>query len=250
MAFGAARRRLEGVVQQAFLRAGLDLRRVRRGDGEHSQVRPRATYSPWNTDSAFREVYERASDHTLVDIYRCYELWSLVHEVASVPGALIEVGVWRGGTGALIAKAAKLAGIADPVYLCDTFSGVPKAGSRDPAYRGGEHADTSEAIVRALLARVDAGNARIVPGIFPDESAQTVDAERFRFAHVDVDTHASAKDCVDCIWPRLSPGGVMVFDDYGFDGLGGVRELVDELRGTADRLFVHNLNGHALFLKR
>jgi O-methyltransferase len=250
MALGAARRRLEGVVQQAFLRAGLDLRRVRRADGEHSQVLPRATYSPWNVDGAFRELYERARDNTLVDVYRCYELWSLVREVAPVPGALIEVGVWRGGTGALIAKAARLAGIADPVYLCDTFSGVPKAGSHDPAYRGGEHADTSEAIVRALLARVDASNARIVPGIFPEESAQAIAAARFRFAHIDVDTHASAKDCEDYLWPRLSPGGVMVFDDYGFDGLGGVRELVDELRGTADRLFVHNLNGHALLLKR
>lgn len=250
MALGAARRTFEGMVQRALLRAGLDVRRVRRLDGEHAQVLPRATYSPWNTDRAFREVYERVEGHTLVDVYRCYELWSLVREVAHVPGALIEIGVWRGGTGALIAKAAGLAGIADLVYLCDTFRGVPKATSRDPAYRGGEHADTSEAVVKELLATVGANNVRVVSGVFPDQSAQAVAAEHLRFAHIDVDTYASAKDCVEYVWPRLSPGGVVVFDDYGFEGLGGVRELVDELRGPPDRLFVHNLNGHALLLKR
>jgi O-methyltransferase len=250
MALGAARRAFESAVQQALLSVGLDVRRVRRADGDHAQVLPRATYSPWNTDASFRAVFERIERHTLVDVYRCYELWSLVREVAHVPGALIEIGVWRGGTGALIAKAASLAGIADPVYLCDTFSGVPKATSHDPAYRGGEHADTSQEIVLDLLARLGVNNARIVPGIFPDESARAVEAERLRLAHVDVDTYASAKDCVEYLWPRLAPGGVVVFDDYGFDGLGGVREMVDGLRGPADRLFVHNLNGHALLLKR
>jgi O-methyltransferase len=236
-------------VQKWLERLGLDVRRARRHDAEYAHVRPIATYSPWNTDPGFRALFERIEGHTLVDVYRCHELWSLVPQLARVPGALIEVGVWRGGTAAVIAKSASIAGIGDPLYLCDTFRGVPKAGTHDPVYRGGEHANTSRETVEALLADLGLTNARLVPGIFPDESAAAVAATQFRLAHVDVDVYQSAKDCFRYLWPRMSVGGVVVFDDYGFDGTGGVREYVDELRGPADRLVVHNLNGHALVVK-
>jgi hypothetical protein len=62
--------------------------------------------------------------NTLVDIYRCYELWTLVEQTSKLAGGIMEVGVWRGGTGALIARKALIAGVEDPVYLCDTFQGV------------------------------------------------------------------------------------------------------------------------------
>jgi O-methyltransferase len=237
------------VVQKTLQRLGLDVRRARRTDAEYALVVPPATYAPWNVDQDFARTYEQIREHTLVDVYRCYELWSLTRELAHVPGALIEVGVWRGGTGAIVAKSAALAGIGDCVYLCDTFCGVPKAGERDPVYRGGEHADTSRASVEALIGKLGLSNVAIAAGVFPDETAREVRADRFRFAHIDVDTYRSAKDCVEYLWPRMSAGAVVVFDDYGFDGLRGVREYADELRGKPDRLFVHNLNGHGLLIK-
>jgi O-methyltransferase len=239
---------LATLVQDGLRRVGLDVRRAREPRAEYEDVHPRAMYSPWNTDAEFRALYTRIERSTLVDIYRCYELWSLTRELSHVPGAIIEIGVWRGGTGAILARGARRAGIEEPVYLCDTFQGVPKAGPRDPIYRGGEHADTSRAIVEKLLSELSL-EARIVPGIFPDESAAAVKAERFRLAHVDVDVYESAKDCVSYLWPRMSVGGVVVFDDYGFDGLRGIREYADELRGAPDRLFFHNLNGHGLLIK-
>jgi O-methyltransferase len=236
-------------VQKWLERVGLDVRRARRHDAEYAHVLPHATYSPWNTDAAFRALHGRIEGHTLVDVYRCYELWTLVRELEGVSGALSEIGVWRGGTAAVIAKSAALAGIREPLYLCDTFRGVPKAGGRDPVYRGGEHADTSREVVEALLTDLGLTNARVVPGVFPDESAGAVRAAQFRLAHVDVDVYESARDCFAYLWPRLAVGGVVVFDDYGFDGTGGVRQYVDELRGHDDRLVIHNLNGHALVIK-
>jgi O-methyltransferase len=224
------------------------VRRIRRADGEYATIVPEATYAPWNNDPEFRGVYDAVKDHSLVDVFRSYELWSLTRQLAGIPGALIEVGVWRGGSGALIATAARRAGIADPLYLCDTFEGVPKAGDRDPDYRGGEHADTSQAVVERLLSRLGVSNVTVVPGIFP-ESAGAIASRQFRLAHIDVDVYRSARECMSYLWPRLSVGGIVVFDDYGFDGTRGVRECVDELRKGPDRMFIHNLNGHGLLLK-
>ena len=69
---------------------------------EYETVEPIATYSPWNADPIYQDTYNQISEHTLVDNYRCWELWSLVEQSAKLnAGHILEVGVWRGDTGAI-----------------------------------------------------------------------------------------------------------------------------------------------------
>ena len=157
--------------------------------------------------------------------------------------------MWRGGTGALIARQCQLAGIEDQVYLCDTFKGVVKASSRDAAYVGGEHADTNQAAVLELIDALKLGRVRILEGVFPDQTGHLVNDRQFRFCHVDVDVYDSAKDILKWVWPRLVPGGIIVYDDYGFHSCVGITRFVNEERVHGDRLVIHNLNGHAIVIK-
>lgn len=215
----------------------------------HTLNIPYATRAPWLDDAAFMALFGAVRSHTLVDLYRCHELWDLAGQMAAVPGELLEVGVWRGGTGAILAAAA--ARLPEPrlVHLCDTFSGVVKAGDLDPDYNGGEHADTSEMTVITLLNALGLGNARLWKGIFPDDSADRVGDGPFCLCHIDVDVHDSARDILDWVWPRLSIGGAVVFDDYGFITCRGIARLVDTLPPLAGRLVLRNLNGHAVLIK-
>ncbi len=207
-------------------------------------------YAPWNSDLEFQAVYEQIQGKTLVDIYRCYELWTLVGQTRKLNGAILEVGVWRGGTGALMAKKDQLGGSNHSVYLCDTFEGVVKAGSQDDHYKGGEHSDTSQESVEDLLRTLKIANARILKGIFPDQTAHLIDpGVRFRLCHIDVDVYQSAKDVMDWIWDRMVPGGMIVYDDYGFPGCQGITRYVNEQVAEADRMTLHNLNGHAIVIK-
>jgi O-methyltransferase len=220
------------------------------GSGEYGSVLPRADYTPWNLDAEFLNTYEKVRENTLVDIYRCWELWTLAGQTARLhPGAILEVGVWRGGTGALLAKRLVLAGLEGPVYLCDTFEGVVKAGRQDGFYKGGEHADTSKELVERLLESLQIKNAQVIPGIFPDVSGSRLADSSFRLVHIDVDTYQSAKDVMEWVWDRLVPGGMVVHDDYGFSFCGGITRLVNEQAAHADRLVLHNLNGHAIIIK-
>jgi O-methyltransferase len=213
-------------------------------------VSPQATYRPWTKDSEFQRVYSAIRSSTLVDEYRCFELWNLVEQSAKLErGALIEIGAWRGGTGALIGAQAVKCGIEDPVYLCDTFKGVVKAGPMDSAYEGGEHSDTTLQAVEELLRRMSLRNVRILSGIFPDETGDDVADNEFRFCHVDVDVYLSAKDIVDWVWHRMVRGGIIVFDDYGFYSCDGITKYVESHMNTSDRIFMHNLNGHAVVIK-
>jgi len=217
---------------------------------EYERILPLATYSPWGIDKEFLNVFNIIRNNTLVDIYRCYEIWQLVEQVSKLDGIFLEVGVWRGGTGALIAQKSKTLGLTDTIYLCDTFHGVVKAGPKDSGYKGLEHADTSVDIVEELLIKkLGLDNFKILQGIFPDESSQVVSNEKVKFCHIDVDVYESAKDIDKWIWERLVVGGIIVYDDYGFKGCTGIKNFVNEQRSLDDRIVVHNLNGHAVVIK-
>ena len=213
----------------------------------HEQIIPYATYAPWANDNEFLQVYDVIKDFTLVDKYRCYELWYFSKQVIPLKGDVIEIGVWKGGTGSLIASASQ-AGAGSNVFLCDTFEGVVKAGDKDTRYKGGEHSDTNEGIVNNLLESLQIKSATILKGIFPDDFKEQMANKTFKFCHIDVDAYLSAKDVFEFIWPRLIVGGVVVFDDCGFHGCDGVTKLFNEIQAP-NGFKVYNLNGHGIISK-
>jgi O-methyltransferase len=220
-------------------------------DFQYSAVTPAANYSPWLADSEFSKIYLEIKSHTLVDIFRCYELWELTEHIHNLNSnaAFIEVGVWKGGTAGIIAKKLSLLGSNVAFFLADTFEGVVKATDKDSTYNGSEHADTSQEIVENLLSN-KYHKYTILKGIFPDDTSHLIDDTiQFGFCHIDVDVYESSKDIVDWIWSRMIKGGVLVFDDYGFHTCDGVTKYVNEQKNKSDRVIVHNLNGHALMIK-
>ena len=214
----------------------------------HRNVVPFTTYAPWVDDIEFNEIYTIVKDYTMVDIYRLYELWSFVKRNNKLGGDILEVGVWRGGSGCILAKSAQL--FSDcRVYLADTFSGVVKATEHDPIYKGGEHSDTGSEIVESLVNKLDLKNVKVLIGLFPDEiDIMNTENLKLKLCHIDVDTYKSAKDIFYHIWPHMVKGGAVIFDDYGFIGCEGVTKLCNEI-DEKDATFIYNLNGHAIFIK-
>src|SRR5690606_5169117 len=122
----------------------------------YAAVTPGANYAPWYGDKDFQKIYVQAKKNTLVDKYRCYELWELTKKAAQLfpDGHFLEVGVWRGGTAAVIGHQLAKLGSKVKFYLADTFEGVQKSSKEDTFYNDGEHADTDQSVVQSLLANV------------------------------------------------------------------------------------------------
>jgi O-methyltransferase len=234
-------------------RIGLDLRTVHRetwAGANYESLRPWAAYAPWRKDGEFMRIYNIVAEYTLVDLYRCWELWDLAWQCARLPGDFLEVGAWRGGTAGILCARAAQCGEPRTVYIADTFSGVVKSSKKDPRYRDGEHSDTSaDTVVSLLRDKLGVRNYKILKGIFPEETGHLSEHEPLSLCHIDVDVYQSAKDVMEWCWPRLSPGGVVVFDDYGFDSTPGITEYVDEVKRDTDCLSFYNLNGHAVLVK-
>jgi O-methyltransferase len=216
----------------------------------HEIIVSNATYSPWGNDQLFLKTYNIIKNNTLVDIYRCYALWDFLMQNNDVQGHILEIGVWKGGTGCLLAKAASMKLPDYKVYLVDTFEGVVKAGSEDTNYKGGEHADTNKEVVLQLIEKLHLSNTKVLEGIFPDDiNFNELNIEnQVKLCHIDVDTYQSAKDIFEYIWPHIIKGGAVIFDDYGFWGCEGVTKLVNQIK-PINAVSIYNLNGQSIFIK-
>ena len=73
---------------------------------------------------------------------------------------------------------------------------------------------------------------------------------KLSMVHIDVDVYSSAKAVWDWVQPYLSIGSVVVFDDFGFISCSGVTKFVNEIRESPSYFYLHNLNGHAVFIKK
>ena len=58
----------------------------------------------WSGDQAFLSFFKEIEDRTLVSIDRCYSLFQLARYATHREGEIAEVGVYRGGTGRLLAR--------------------------------------------------------------------------------------------------------------------------------------------------
>ena len=167
--------------------------------------------------------YRAVRRNTLVDVWRCYELWSLVGELRDVPGAILEVGVWRGGTGALMAARAAALGHRRAGLPLRHLEGVVKTGAVDTYYHDGKHDDASHEHVERAHRGLGLENVELLQGSLPRRHRRPQSpTQTFRLCHCDVDVYQSAKDVFDWVGRGSSPGGVVVFDDYGFPACPGV----------------------------
>jgi asparagine synthase (glutamine-hydrolysing) len=163
-----------------------------------------------------------------------------------VPGDFIEAGVALGGSAILLAKC-KAPTVT--LHLYDVFAMIPPPGPQDGAdahqryevIRSGASAglggDTYYGYVDNLIEQVRSNLARFgveperdkvrfVQGLFQDTLHPTGPVS---LAHIDCDWYEPVRTCMERIIPRLSPGGILVFDDYA--SYSGCRRAVDELLG-------------------
>jgi O-methyltransferase len=232
---------LKDIAHSLFKSAGLEVKRLRNG---HSNC---ATIQPWLESDALRAVMERPLNYSLVSPDRMFMLLQWLHFALAAPGEVAEFGVWRGGTALLLRDHLSSHAPDRTLHLFDSFAGLPEANpAKDNHHRKGDLADTSEAAVRDLFA--GAAGVVIHPGRF-EETVAEVQAERFCFAHVDADLYSSVLFASEFIFPRLNPGGVIVYDDYGFRTCAGAKAAVDEYFAEVGARPVHLTTGQCVAIK-
>lgn len=207
-----------------------------------------ATPRPLNygqTFPGFSDLRDQVRQHTLLSEDRLGILYQLACQAGKVPGDAAEIGVYKGGTALLLATALKKS--SQQIHLFDTFCGMPAVEPGVDLHRSGDFSDTTAESVSNLLQDFD--NIHLHPGLFPESLPQDLHDQRFSLVHIDVDIFSSTLACCRFFYPRLSPGGVMIIDDYGFPSCPGVRKAVDEYFNNCDQRPLYLPTGQALIYR-
>ena len=177
-----------------------------------------------------------------------------------VPGAVVECGVWLGGSAMAAALTLCRHGVVDrDLYLFDTFAGMPAPDDasdvitatgesamavwqRENARGGPPWLAAPVEQVRANMATTGYPMARVhlVEGLVEDTIPSAAPAQ-IALLRLDTDWYASTKLEMEQLWPRLVPGGILIVDDYGH--LDGARRAVDEyLAEIGVPMFLHRID--------
>jgi hypothetical protein len=222
-------------------------------------------------DPRYAPIIERSKPFTMTSCERIASLIDAVRHVSAsgIPGAIVECGVWRGGSMMAAALTLLEAGDRRDLYLFDTFAGMTAPTAHDVDHRG----DMAEDAYRASLAdgRSDwchAGLEDVTANLgstgYPAEKChfikgdvlETIPAaapDAIAVLRLDTDWYASTRHELAHLFPRLAPGGILIVDDYGH--WNGCREAVDEYFGQqrpfmfsidyTGRAMVKQASGHA-----
>ncbi len=205
----------------------------------------------------FLAAARACEDLTLTSPAAQFALWSAVRHVAAagIPGALVECGVWRGGSMVLAALALLSHGVDDrDLYLFDTFDWRWDAAGEQDGFVGAAEAgvDASVTVPMATTVSVQEVFERIVATGYPAEHVHcvaglvqdTVPArapERVALLRLDTDQYESTRHELSELYPRVSPGGVVIVDDYG--KLSGATRATDEyLTGLQHPVLLHRID--------
>jgi O-methyltransferase len=213
-------------LRKLFAAFGLDVEYV--GRASDVTIPDRAAYQPrfrpWLLDT-WQQRFAATRGRTLVSDDRLYALATLLHQaLATSEGDVAECGVYQGGTARLLANVIRDAGASRSLALCDTFAGMPDTDPRVDLHRKGDFSDTSLEAVHRYLAAYE--NIQYVPGLIP-ASLVPLTQRRFCFVHIDLDIRAAVLDASRFFYERVTPGGFLVYDDYGFASTPGARQAVD-----------------------
>jgi hypothetical protein len=125
-------------------------------------------------------------------------------------GDIAELGVYKGGTAAVLAKFARTLG--RTAYLFDTFEGFDESDltGLDAGTPVG-FIDTSMDYVRAAIGD---DSVNFIKGRFPETTSAIPEDTRFCLVHLDCDLYAPMRDALEFFYQRLVPGGFLIVHDY------------------------------------
>ena len=182
--------------------------------------------------SEFSAMYRQVRAHTMCSNARLRGLYRALQYVVGggIPGDVVECGTARGGSAALMALTLRHLGSRRNLWLFDTFEGLPAPTSKDPDFElaalfTGTCLGTLDE-VRGLFDRLNvADDVHFVKGLF-QETLPLAPLSQIALLHIDGDWYESVRACLDSLYDKVVPHGVIQLDDYGY--WQGARKAVDE----------------------
>ena len=212
-----------------------------------------------NSPSMFQELYFCTREFTMLSRERLFDLYlSVKYAIANkIEGDIVEVGCWGGGAVAVALStlnnsAQNENNLIRTVWGFDTFEGHPEPNAdevdvwgnnqlklfkefeiRGENWRKSSFDDATQNI-RSICDNVD--NLRLIKGRAEFTVPQS-QISKVSILRIYVDWYEPTLISLQHLYPKVSPGGVVIVDDYGHHS--GSRRAVDEFFGSTHPKYTH-----------
>jgi O-methyltransferase len=229
---------MKTLIKSLIRRAGYELRPVE-VPASLRELNPDVTEREW-------EIYSAVRSFTMLSLERVLANVRAVDYVIAngIPGDIVECGVWRGGSS--MAMVLALGSEQRKIWMYDTFAGMTAPTDADQSNQGDKasalmdaarlHEDPNKSLVLAFASLPDVQTnlrqtgypmdlVRFIEGPVEDTIPANI-PDAIALARIDTDWYESTKHELIHLYPRLSPNGILIIDDYGH--WEGARKAVDE----------------------
>jgi O-methyltransferase len=207
------------------------------------------------------EIINRVAPYTMTSVERQISLIRAVRHIVRnrIPGCFVECGVWRGGSSMTVALTLLQEGERlRLLYLYDTFEGMTAPEERDKNFEGVSarsllDRDTNRQGVYWAVAGLDDVRRNMDSTGYPSHFVRCVrgPVERtlpagapdqpIALLRLDTDWYESTRQELVHLYPRVSQGGILILDDYGY--WQGARQAVDEyFANLVTPCFLHRID--------
>lgn len=221
------KKRLRNKIKKKAIYAGLYIVTKIKPLPQHWQYQ--RVFVAWQKDDNFKAIFEQIKPYTLISQDRCYNLYRLGLQCRKLDGCWFECGIYKGGSAMLLAKILEENSKGITLHLFDTFCGMPVSNPKIDLHKKDDFSDISLEEVKDKIYQIIGQNnfIRFHKGFIPD-TFKKLETEKISFAHIDVDLYKSVMDCCNFIYPRLSIGGIIIFDDYGAPSCPGATKAIND----------------------
>jgi len=208
-------------------------------------------------EEEFGHVFAKVKNFTMTSKERAYALYKAVKYIVNsgIDGDFVECGVWKGGSGMIMAYALlEMGQTTRRIHLFDTFEGMPKPTKED--YKVSNRSVRAESEweskqcknhnqwcfsplseVRNNMHSTGYPDAKIifVKGKVEDTIPENM-PDKIALLRLDTDWYESTKYELEHLYPILVEKGVLIIDDYGF--WAGAKKATDEFFSKEKGIFL------------
>jgi hypothetical protein len=202
------------------------------------------TKYPPDFDADTVELCGRVAPFTMTSKYAVHALRLAVQHIfnSGIPGDIVECGVWKGGS--MMAVAATLLQLKSTdrtLHLFDTFDQMSEPTELDRTVTGQSAAEVLAGLAPEpgkpwTCCTMDETRANVLSTGYPADKTVFVKGKvedtipaaaprQIALLRLDTDWFESTHHELIHLYPRLSPGGILIVDDYGY--WQGARQAVD-----------------------
>lgn len=182
-------------------------------------------------------LYSYSLPHTLIGLQRLEQLERYAEIIFrdDVPGDFLEAGVCRGGASIFLRALQVSFGQSHrALWIADSFEGLPKSTAiPDLAVDLSNTPELRASLEQVLdnFARYGLLDQQVRPlkGWFAD-TLPSAPVQQIALLRLDGDLYSSTMETLVALYHRVSPGGYVVVDDYGFFPM--CQQAVDEFRAS------------------